>query len=100
MRHSDNVAYLMAAADVVVTSPGQACHEARAAGRPLVIMDTVPGHGRENVLAELSKGGALVTTLAPEQIEEAVLVALEGSPNVQVPPTPGVWAKQFLESLG
>jgi UDP-N-acetylglucosamine:LPS N-acetylglucosamine transferase len=48
---------LMAAADIVVTSPGQTCHEARVVGRPLVLLDIVPGHGRENLLLELAEGG-------------------------------------------
>lgn len=55
---TDRVPELMAAADLVVTAPGQSCHEARAVGRPMVVLDAVPGHGRENLLHELSLGGA------------------------------------------
>jgi len=102
LAHSDDVATLMAAADVVVTSPGQACHEARAVGRPLVVMDTVPGHGRENLLGEIVAGGALVTTPRPEAVVAAVLAALDGRAGVPVlgaPPAPDAWAKQFLGAI-
>jgi UDP-N-acetylglucosamine:LPS N-acetylglucosamine transferase len=102
LAHSDDVATLMAAADVVVTSPGQACHEARAVGRPLVVMDTVPGHGRENLLGELVAGGALATTARPDAIANAVWAALDGRvglPVLGAPPAPDAWAKQFLGAI-
>jgi processive 1,2-diacylglycerol beta-glucosyltransferase len=93
------VARLMAAADVVVTSPGQACHEARAVGRPLVVMDTVPGHGRENLLEELSKGGAIASTPHPERIEAAVLAALDGVAGSPTPRQPLEWGKQLVAAV-
>jgi UDP-N-acetylglucosamine:LPS N-acetylglucosamine transferase len=50
---------LMAAADVVVALPGAAtCAEARVVGRPLLLLDVMPGHGRDNLLHELERGGA------------------------------------------
>jgi processive 1,2-diacylglycerol beta-glucosyltransferase len=90
------VARLMAAADVVVTSPGQACHEARAVGRPLVVTDTVPGHGRENLLGELAKGGAIASTPQPDRIEAAVLAALDGIAGEATPGQPVEWGKQLV----
>jgi UDP-N-acetylglucosamine:LPS N-acetylglucosamine transferase len=48
---------LMAAADVVVALPGAAtCAEARVVGRPLLLLDVMPGHGRDNLLHELERG--------------------------------------------
>jgi len=99
LAHSDDVARLMAAADVVVTSPGQACHEARAVGRPLVVMDTVPGHGRENLLAELAQGGALVSAPRPDAVVAAVGAVFNGVVTTPLPPAPGTWTKQFLEAV-
>ncbi len=55
--HRDDMASCFAAADVVVTPPGQACREAPVVGRPLVVLDSVPGHGRENLLLELTRPG-------------------------------------------
>jgi hypothetical protein len=68
----------MASADVVVTTSGQTCHEARVVGRPLVIMDAVAGHGRKNLLLEITKGGALACTPHPRAVVHAVQAALEG----------------------
>lgn len=98
--HTPRVARLMAAADVVVTSPGQACHEARAVGRPLVVTDTVPGHGRENLLEELSKGGAIAAAPYADRIEAAVVAALDGATGAPVPRQPVEWAKQLLVAVG
>jgi processive 1,2-diacylglycerol beta-glucosyltransferase len=75
---TDLIPQLMAAADVVVTTPGAAtCAEARVAGRPLVLIDAVPGHGRENLLHELELGGAEACGAEPLEIAASVLAALE-----------------------
>lgn len=69
---------LMSASDLVVTLPGAlTCGEARAAGRPLMLVDAMPGHGRENVQHELERGGAEVCNPRPEDITRSVLAALE-----------------------
>jgi UDP-N-acetylglucosamine:LPS N-acetylglucosamine transferase len=68
----DDMPTLMAAADVIVTSPGQTCHEARVVDRPMVLLDTVPGHGRENLLIELATGGAIATLPDTERVVRAV----------------------------
>ena len=61
---TDRVPELMAASDAVISSSGDTCREARVVGRGLVLVDVVPGHGRENLMHELELGGAVVTTTA------------------------------------
>jgi processive 1,2-diacylglycerol beta-glucosyltransferase len=73
-----DVPALMAASDVVVTTAGQTVHEARVVGRPLVLLDTVPGHGRENLLLELARGGALVTQPGANNFAAVVDAARDG----------------------
>src|SRR5215813_8894367 len=47
---TERIVELMIACDVVVTLPGATtCGEARAVGRRLVLLDAMPGHGRENL---------------------------------------------------
>jgi processive 1,2-diacylglycerol beta-glucosyltransferase len=77
--YREDMPRLVAACDVVVTSPGQACHEARVVGRPLVVLDTVPGHGRENVLLELARGGALASPGRTDAVVAATRAALDGA---------------------
>ena len=55
---TDRIPELMAAADLVITSSGDTCAEARAVGRPLLLLDLVPGHGRDNLQHELELGDA------------------------------------------
>ena len=100
--YTERVPELMAAADVVITTPGQTCHEARAVGRPLVVMDSVPGHGRENLLLEVMKGGTLACLAQPESVAAAVDAVLDG----RLPPaepwpitSPGEWQAQFLAGI-
>ncbi|HEY1829342.1 MAG TPA: hypothetical protein VGG38_03765 [Acidimicrobiales bacterium] len=100
--YTDRIPDLMAAADVVVTTSGQTCHEARVVRRPLVIMDAVAGHGRENLLLEITKGGALASTPHPRSVVHAVQAALEGvCPPADPWPlsSPHQWDEQFLASL-
>jgi processive 1,2-diacylglycerol beta-glucosyltransferase len=93
---------LMAAADIVVTSPGQTCHEARVVGRPMVILDIVPGHGRENLLLELAKGGALACPPSPSMIVHSVTALLDGA-LAAPPPWPvasaAEWEGLFLSAV-
>jgi processive 1,2-diacylglycerol beta-glucosyltransferase len=92
---------LMAAADAVVTSAGQTCNEARVVGRWLVILDVVPGHGRENTLHELEQGGALACSPDPESVEAAVRFIFAERP--ELPPWPlqsaSEWQKPFFGAL-
>lgn len=56
---TDEVPALMAAADLVACLPGATtCSEARVVGRPLLLLDVMPGHGRDNLLHELEQGNA------------------------------------------
>ena len=56
---TDRVPELMAAADIVLTTPGATtCSEARVVGRHLVVVDAFPGHGRQNLQYELELGDA------------------------------------------
>lgn len=98
---TDRVPELMAAADAVVTSAGQTCNEARVVGRPLVILDVVPGHGRENTLHEIETGGALVSSPEPDLLVASVQRLFRERP--EVPPWPvrsaAEWDRQFGEAL-
>jgi hypothetical protein len=77
---TDRVPLLMAASDVVITTPGATtCSEARAVGRPLVLLDVVPGHGRDNVQHELELGNADVCDADPRRLVASVLAVLDRS---------------------
>ena len=72
------IAELMSACDLVVTLPGAlTCGEARVAGRRLVLLDAMPGHGRENLQHELELGGAEACSPRPPEITASVLAALD-----------------------
>jgi processive 1,2-diacylglycerol beta-glucosyltransferase len=76
-----DVADLMTAADLVVTLPGAVtCGEARAAGRRLMLLDAMPGHGRDNLQRELEAGGADVCTPGTPGLVAGVLAALDRDP--------------------
>ncbi len=98
--HTDRMPELMSASDVVVTGSGQTCHEVRVVGRPMVLVDVVPGHGRENLLHELCRGGALACPPEPDRVLGAVQQALK-----QPPPEPWPinsveqWQQHFLAAL-
>jgi processive 1,2-diacylglycerol beta-glucosyltransferase len=98
---TDRVAELMAAADAVLTVPGATtCAEARAVGRRLVLIDALPGHGRENVQRELEAGDAEVTGPAPGEVV-AVALALLARTAGQGDPAPagGDWAGPLADAL-
>lgn len=98
---TDRVPQLMAAADAVVTTPGQTCHEARVVGRWLVVLDTVPGHGRENAQHELEIGGALACSPDPGSVVGTVTALVAERP--EAPPWPvreaAEWDKHFRGAL-
>jgi UDP-N-acetylglucosamine:LPS N-acetylglucosamine transferase len=97
---------LMAAADLVITTPGATtCSEARVIGRGLVILDVLPGHGRENLQHELELGDAYACGPAAADVPEVVLAALEdaGRPLATVVRPADEWQLAFggaLASLG
>jgi UDP-N-acetylglucosamine:LPS N-acetylglucosamine transferase len=103
--YTDQVPTLMAASDVVVTSSGDTCREARTIGRGIVLLDVVPGHGRENLMHELELGGATVCMPTPSSIARAVRAFVADPDRSRVPPAREVHLApaQFLaavEALG
>ncbi len=98
---TEQIAELMAAADLVVTSSGDTCREARALARPLLLLDVVPGHGRENLLHELEVGGAAACSLTAESIVRSVraFLADEVRSSPLPPPPPAQAERQFVTAL-
>jgi UDP-N-acetylglucosamine:LPS N-acetylglucosamine transferase len=99
---TSEVPLLMAASDLVVTSAGQTSHEARVVGRPQMLLDVVPGHGRENLLLELARGGAMASRPEPEAVVAAVRAALSGAVDLPLPwpvSSSDVWRERFLCAL-
>ena len=92
---------LMAACDLVITSSGDTCTEARTVGRSLLLLDVVPGHGRDNLQHELELGDAGVTSPRPADVVRGALAALE---RVKPPPshptrTLAGWESAFSAAL-
>lgn len=79
--YTDQVSTLMAASDVIVTTSGGTCSEARAVGRAIVLLDVVPGHGRENVLHQVELGGANLAVATPLGVSLAVDAAMRNTPG-------------------
>jgi UDP-N-acetylglucosamine:LPS N-acetylglucosamine transferase len=102
---TDRIPELMAAADLVVTSSGDTCTEARVIGRPLLLLDVVQGHGRDNLLHELELGDAAVTSGRPAHVVRATLSALDHAKPPPAMPTrsPDTWSSTLaaaLETIG
>ena len=91
----------MAAADVVITSSGDTCSEARVIGRHLLLLDVVPGHGRENLQHELERGNADVAPATPDGLQRSVLACLEQvtPPSARVVRTEQAWEDAFAAAL-
>jgi UDP-N-acetylglucosamine:LPS N-acetylglucosamine transferase len=91
---------LMSACDLVVTLPGAlTCGEARAAGRRLMLVDAMPGHGRENVQHQLELGGAEVCNPRSMDITRSVLAALD-RPQGAAPGRPAAdWEEAFAAAM-
>lgn len=99
----EDVPRLMAAADVVISMPGATtCAEARVVGRPLVLIDTMPGHGRENLLHELEVGAAVAAGPTPEHVVASVQALLERQAADREGSRPRVprWEPSFAAALG
>src|SRR3984957_1555798 len=102
---SDQIPELMAAADLVITSSGDTCTEARVVGRPLLLLDVVQGHGRDNLQHELELGDAAVASGRPADVVRATLAALDhakppSAPLNQSPDASHTALTTALESLG
>ena len=99
--YTDRIPELMAASDVVVTSSGDTCREARVVGRGIVLLDVVPGHGRENLMHELELGGATSCLPEPGSVVRAIRAFL-ADPERSRPAAvanPGDAGAQFLAAL-
>lgn len=98
--YTEQIPMLMAAADLVITSSGDTCWEARTVGRPLLLLDVVQGHGRDNLQHELELGGAAVTSPGPAEVVRSALASLE---TVRPPspggPRPAAWEGAFITAL-
>jgi processive 1,2-diacylglycerol beta-glucosyltransferase len=84
---SDQIPQLMSASDLVITSSGDTCTEARTIGRPLLLLDVVQGHGRDNLQHELELGEAAVASGRATDVVRATLSALEAAKPPPVMPT-------------
>jgi UDP-N-acetylglucosamine:LPS N-acetylglucosamine transferase len=98
---TDCVPELMAASDVVVALPGATtCSEARVVGRQLLLLDVMPGHGRDNLLHELELGAAHVCGPVPAAVTSSALALLADVPR-PAPRTGSVprWEPAYAEAL-
>lgn len=98
---TDRMPELMAAADLVITSPGGTCMEARTVGRPLLLLDLVQGHGRDNLQHELQFGDAAVTSKRPAEVARAALAYLQHIKPPAIEPTRSLadWEERFRLAL-
>ncbi len=103
--YTQEIPGLMAACNLVITSSGDTCTEARTIGRSLLLLDVVPGHGRDNLQHELELGDAAVTSPRPVDVVRSALAALERVKPAQPGPTRTLadWETSFnsaLETIG
>jgi processive 1,2-diacylglycerol beta-glucosyltransferase len=99
--YTDRVPELMAAADLVMALPGATtCSEARVVGRHLLLLDVMPGHGRDNLLHELELGRAHACVPTPRGVTASVL-ALRDEGIGQEPPAPPAprWEPAYVAAL-
>ncbi|HEY1761428.1 MAG TPA: glycosyltransferase [Acidimicrobiales bacterium] len=98
---TSEVPTLMAASDLVVTLPGATtCSEARVVGRPLLLLDVMPGHGRDNLFHELEQGDANVCCSTPAGITKSVRALLESvSHPMSINPSPPRWQPTVVDAL-
>jgi processive 1,2-diacylglycerol beta-glucosyltransferase len=98
---TDRVPELMAACDVVVALPGATtCSEARVVGRELLLLDVMPGHGRDNLLHELEQGGAHVCVPTPGGVTASALALRDETIRPALPPGPAPrWEPAYVAAL-
>ncbi len=99
--YTEAIPDLMAACDLVITSSGDTCTEARTVGRSLLLLDVVPGHGRDNLQHELELGDAGVSTPRPADVVRGTLAALERIKPAPAGPTRTLagWEAAFNAAL-
>ena len=97
---TDAVPRLMAAADLVVSLPGATtCSEARVVGRPLLLLDVMPGHGRDNLLHELEQGNAETCGPRAADIAASALAMLENPAAPDPGHRPPRWEPAYAAAL-
>ena len=100
---TDRVPELMSASDVIITSSGDTCREARVIGRGLILLDVIPGHGRENLMHELELGDAAVCGPDAASVVGTVqtfLAAQARHPEAEGPAISAAeWEKDFVDVL-
>jgi processive 1,2-diacylglycerol beta-glucosyltransferase len=90
---------LMAAADVVLALPGaNTCSEARVVGRHLLLLDVMPGHGRDNLLHELELGRAHACVPTPGGVAASVLALRDQAIRPSASPVPR-WEPAYVAAL-
>ena len=98
---TDRVPELMAAADLVVALPGATtCSEARVVGRQLLLLDVMPGHGRDNLLHELELGRAHVAQPTARGLTDSALAVRDEVMNTAAPAVPPPrWEPAYAAAL-
>jgi UDP-N-acetylglucosamine:LPS N-acetylglucosamine transferase len=98
---TDRIPDLMSAADLVITSSGDTCAEARTVGRPLLLLDVVQGHGRDNLQHELELGHAMVTSAGAADVTRSALAALDRAKPAPAGPvrSQAHWESAFTAAL-
>jgi processive 1,2-diacylglycerol beta-glucosyltransferase len=98
---TDRVPELMSAADLVVALPGaNTCNEARVVGRHLLLLDVMPGHGRDNLLHELELGRADACVLTPRGVTASVLALRDQGVGPALPARPAPrWGPAYVAAL-
>jgi len=98
---TDRMPELIAACDLVITTPGGTCMEARTVGRPLLLLDLVQGHGRDDLLYELELGNARVSSKSPVDVVRSALAWLEQDKQVPAWPARSLaeWEDTFRVAL-
>jgi processive 1,2-diacylglycerol beta-glucosyltransferase len=96
---TDRVPELMAAADLVLALPGaNTCAEARVVGRDLLLLDVMPGHGRDNLLHELELGRAHACVPTARGVIASVLALREQAIGPAAAPPPR-WEPAYVAAL-
>jgi processive 1,2-diacylglycerol beta-glucosyltransferase len=96
---TNQVPELMAAADVVLALPGATtCSEARVVGRHLLLLDVMPGHGRDNLLHELELGRAHACLSTADGVTASVLALRDEGVRPAATPAPR-WEPAYVAAL-
>lgn len=97
---TDRVPELMAASDLVVALPGATtCSETRVVGRQLILLDVMPGHGRDNLQHELEQGGAHVCRPTAEGVTARALAVRDQMASAPAPQAVPRWEPAYAAAL-